>query len=201
MAYNSFTLKKAVTSFNLDLQETERTFAGRAAVPISRHLVETLAENVPLALAMNTEKARSELIIANVLLEVRRIFERRISLFSGIEFNVDRANNLNGFCDFIIGLSPRQLILAAPVIAIVEAKNEKILAGLGQCIAEMVAARKFNQQENSVVERIYGVVTSGNFWRFLKLENETLTVDLDDYHIDQVEKIVGVLCAMVRQEA
>lgn len=57
-------------------------------------------------------------------------------------------------------------MISAPVIAIVEAKNEDIKSGLGQCIAEMVAAQIFNEHENNEIPTIYGIVTSGEIWKF-----------------------------------
>ena len=57
-----------------------------------------LEENIPLAVSINTEKARAELLVANVLVEVRKLFDRKISFFSGVEFNVDREKSLTGFC-------------------------------------------------------------------------------------------------------
>ncbi|MGB3512118.1 MAG: hypothetical protein WBA93_23335 [Microcoleaceae cyanobacterium] len=86
-----------------------------------------LKQNVPIALAIATEKASSELIIINILLEIKR--QLQISFFSGIDFSVDRDKGLNGFCDFIISQSPEQLYLDTPVIALVEAKNERIVGG------------------------------------------------------------------------
>ena len=68
-----------------------------------------LDEYVPLAIVDRTEKARSELIIAPILVEVRRLTGRRISLFSGIEFNVGAEAGLIGYCDFILSRSPLQL--------------------------------------------------------------------------------------------
>jgi hypothetical protein len=124
---------------------------------------------VPLALAISSEKARSELIVVNVLLEVKELLHNKISFFSGIDFTVDKEKGLSGFCDYIISGSQEQFYLESPVITIVEAKNENIIAGLGQCIAEMVAARQFNQQEGTEIPVIYGIVTSGNQWKFLKL--------------------------------
>ena len=59
-------------------------------------LRQTLQENVPLALDISTEKAHSEFIIAPVLLEVRRQLDHRISLFSGVEFNVNPEQGLRG---------------------------------------------------------------------------------------------------------
>ncbi len=201
MAYNNFTLKKAARNFQLTIVEEKGIFAKVEAVAISQHLAETLHENVPLAISINTEKARSELIIVNVLVELRRLFQREISFFSGIEFNVDPSQELNGYCDFIISLSPEQLFLNAPVITIVEAKNENIMAGFGQCIAEMVAAQLYNQQEDKAIASIYGVVTSGNLWKFAKLTHQTIEIDLQDYGIDNADKILGILSAMLKQNA
>ena len=65
-------------------------------------------------------------------------FDRRISLFSGIDFNVDAENELTGVCDFLVSLSPEQFYVEAPVIILVEAKNLDLKAGLGQCVAEML---------------------------------------------------------------
>ena len=155
---------------------------------------------MPLARAINTEKARSELIISNVLVEVRKRLDHQISLFSGIEFNVDKASDLNGFCDFIISASPEQLMLNAPVITIVEAKNENLIGGLGQCIAEMVAADRFNQVEGNGIEIVYGVVTTGTAWKFLMLQDEVAYIDLDEYGIGEPGKIIGILTEMAIAE-
>ena len=127
MPYSKFSLKDVKSQLGVSLIENNNLFSDVADVEISQILQDILSENVPLARAINTEKARSELIIANILVEVRRIFHHKISLFSGIEFNVDKDNNLNGFCDFIMSASPEQLILNAPIVIIVEAKNENII--------------------------------------------------------------------------
>ncbi len=200
MSYSDFTIKKAQRDFQLEIIEAIGIFSTIEKGPISDHLALTLAENVSLAVSINTEKARSELIIANILVEIRKLFNRKISFFSGIEFNVDKAKGLTGFCDFIISRSPEQLFLDSPVITIVEAKNENIMSGLGQCAAEMVAARTFNEQEGNQISRIYGIITSGTAWKFVKLEDNKIHIDLKDYSIDNVEKIIGILTAMIKQE-
>jgi hypothetical protein len=81
----------------------------------------------------------------------------------------------------------------APVVTLVEAKNENIKSGLGQCIAEMVAAQRFNQQQETPIDAIYGAVTTGMIWKFLKLVNQTAFIDLDDYFIKEVDKVLGIL--------
>ena len=201
MSYSDFTLRRAQRDFQLELIEAVGIFSNIEEISISEHLASTLAENVPLAVAINTEKARSELIVTNILVEIRKRFDRKITFFSGIEFNVDRERDLAGFCDFIVSLSPEQLFLNAPVVTMVEAKNENLMHGLGQCIAEMVAARIFNEQEGNDIRRIYGAVTSGTAWKFTKLENDTVHIDLRDYSIDNPAKIIGILSKMVEQKA
>ena len=201
MPYSSFTIKKVQKEFSVEIIENSGLFSSIESREIGNHLKETLSDNVSLAVAINTEKARSELIIAPVLIEIRKIFDKKISFFTGIELNVDKERDLTGFCDYIIGKSPEQLFLNTPVITIVEAKNENIMSGLGQCSAEMIASRIFNEQEGTTLSKIYGVVTSGNIWKFLKLEDNKIYIDLDDYSIKEVSKVLGILCSMIEQNA
>ncbi len=201
MAYSDFNLRKVKEELGIQILEQLGIFESLKPVAPSPLLTTILAEHVSLALAINTEKARSELIVAMLLVELRRIFDKKISFFSGIEFTVDKERGLNGFCDFIISDSPEQLMLDFPVVAIVEAKNENLIAGLGQCIAEMVAAEIQNRKEHKPIEAIYGAVTSGNAWKFIALRQSIAYIDLKEYYIDNVGKILGILTAMVKQEA
>jgi len=118
--------------------------------------------------------------------------------FSDIEFNLDKDKNLTDFCYFIVSLSPEQLFIKSPMIAIVEAKNENIMGRLGQCIAEMVAVKVFNEKEGNEIPVTYEVVTSGIAWKFLKLESNTIYIDLRDSSIeDSPGKIIGILSLML----
>nr|VFK25515.1 MAG: hypothetical protein BECKLPF1236A_GA0070988_104771 [Candidatus Kentron sp. LPFa]VFK36175.1 MAG: hypothetical protein BECKLPF1236C_GA0070990_105051 [Candidatus Kentron sp. LPFa] len=201
MAYSEFSIKMVKEEFGLGIVEHKDLFSGIEPAQIDEYIKGKLEENVPLALAINTEKARSEFIIAFVLLELRSSLKNRISLFSGIDFEVDREKRLTGFCYFIISLSSEQFFLTTPVVMVVEAKNENIIAGLGQCLAEMIASRLFNESEKNGVETIYGVVTTGSVWRFLKLTGNTAFIDKREYHIDAIDRIMGILAAMVNQQA
>jgi len=198
MSYSNFTIESLKRKFNLTINEESDFFASVDAAAVSSLLSETLKENVPLALAISTEKARSEMIIAPVLIEVRRLLNHQISLFSGVEFNVDREQDLQGVCDYIISLSAEQLTISAPVITLVEAKNENMKAGLSQCIAEMLAACLFNEQQGNQIEAIYGAVTTGSNWKFLRLTGQTVHIDLTEYYIKEVGKIVGILLGMIK---
>ena len=196
MSYNDFTLQTVVKEWQLVLNERTDLFAQVPESAISDHLAITLKENIPLALAINTEKARSELIIAVILVALRKMLQYQISLFSGVEFNVDPAQGLNGVCDFIITCSPEQFFISAPTIIVVEAKNENITGGLGQCIAAMLAARLFNAQGGQPIATVYGAVTSGSVWKFLQLVDSTTYIDLEEYYINHAGKILGILMHM-----
>jgi hypothetical protein len=199
MAYNDFTLEKLKQQFGLLVQEERTPVVSVSPVALSELLRHTLEESVPVALDISTEKARSEFIIAPVLMEVRRQLDYRISLFSGVEFNVDVDQGLRGVCDFLLSLSPLQLALEAPVVIVVEAKNENIKQGLVQCMAEMVAAQQFNQERHNAIEAVYGTVTTGSLWKFLRLLKTVVSVDVTEYHISQIEQIIGMLVAMLRE--
>jgi hypothetical protein len=88
-------------------------------------------------------------------------------------------------------------MISAPVVAIVEAKNEDIKSGLGQCIAEMIAAQLFNEQEDNDIKTIYGIVTSGEIWKFLQISEQTVVIDLTDYYITNIDKILGILLQLI----
>lgn len=193
MAYSDFSLARVKNDFGLTLDENSDLFSSTPPVSPSEILKTILNDYIPLAISISTEKARSEFLIAPMLAEVRRLLNKQISLFSGKDFTVDPERGLVGFCDYIISRSQEQLFISAPVLTIFEAKKEDIIGGLGQCAAAMVAARYFNQNQGSEVNRIYGAVTTGTNWKFLILEETTLYIDSVEYYINQVDKILGIL--------
>lgn len=201
MAYSNFTLDTVRREFQLEIVESAGIFSDvSTVVPQDRFMAE-LSEKVELAISSGTEKARSELIVTDVLFELRKHFNRRISFFSGIEFSVDAEQGLTGVCDFLVSLSPILSFLEAPVIILVEAKRENLTIGFGQCAAEMLAAQRFNKEKGNVIPHIYGATTSGTEWRFLKLEGVRLHIDRAVYPIAQCDKILGILSSMVEQKA
>ena len=188
-------------AFDLEEVDAAGIFADIEPIAPSMLLTTVLERNVPLAFAIGTEKAKSELIVAFVLVELREHFERRISFFSGIDFNVNAEDGLTGVCDFLVSLSPKQFYLEAPALILVEAKRDDLTAGLGQCVAEMVAAQRFNAEEGNDIAHIYGTITSGIDWLFLKLDGKQLYIDMNAYQIAQCDKILGILSSMVEQKA
>jgi hypothetical protein len=198
MSYSEFSLSDATKGFGLGRNEETDLFSSAPEVPPSDWLRATLDRTVPLALAIHTEKARSELIVAPFLVELRVHAKDRVSFFSGVSFDVDPARGLNGVCDFIVCRGPEQLFIEAPVLAVVEAKNDNIKGGLAQCIAEMVAAQAFNVREGTGITTVHGVVTTGSNWKFLRLTGTTVWIDVPEYYIDRAGKILGILDSIVR---
>jgi hypothetical protein len=201
MSYEEFNLEQISSDFGLAIEENVELFADIQEVQLDEFFLKYLHNNIPLAVAISTEKAKSEMIIAPILIEFRRMLNNQISLFSGVKFNVDNTRGLNGFCDFLISRSRQQSFIKSPVMAIVEAKNDNIKSGYAQCMAEMIAAQIFNEREGKEFENIFGVVTNGNQWKFLKLNKDTIYIDLNDYYIISPEKIMGILISMVKPES
>ncbi|MEH2043653.1 hypothetical protein [Nostoc sp.] len=200
MAYSDFKLIEVIDSFGLVIHESSGLFATVEEQESSDLLSTILKENVDLAVAISSEKARSEMIISPILLEIRRKFNYEISFFSGVDFTVDSQRGLNGFCDFILSLSSEQLLVRSPVVVLVESKNENLRSGLAQCIAEMVAAQLFNERGgNNQIKAIYGAVTIGTIWQFLKLEGNVVSIDLSEYYIKDIKKILGILYGAIAQ--
>ncbi len=196
MAYNNFSLQEAIGQFELNLIESAFCESLPPASPKSEFL-NIFGQYLPLAQKAKSEKAKSELLISPILVELLGLADNQIQLFSGEEFNVDKERGLNGFCDFLLSRSAISSIIQAPVVMVVEAKKGELDVGLGQCTAEMVAAQIFNINEDKPISVVYGCVTSGKLWQFLKLENQELTLDLTEYQVTPVERILGILKWMV----
>ena len=198
MAYSDFTVGKVKQTFGIKTLEGKRFLPDVPAIEPSQSLVDFLEEAFPLASLLKSEKAKSELLISPVLLEVRKLLNRQVSLFSGEEFTVDAQAGLAGICDFVISQSTEQLEIEAPIIVVVEAKKADLNVGMGQCMAEMVAAQRFNQQEKQPSSPIYGCISSGILWRFLKLEDQVVTIDVEDRLLNPLNQLLGILVWMAQ---
>jgi hypothetical protein len=204
MPYSSFTLDDVEEKFGLDFKASS-FIPELKPIPPSEWLKETLLMTLPLAKVAGSEKARSEFIIAPILVELIKLTNNEISVFSGEDFTVDsptetlceRELGLNITCDFIISQSSNQIKVSAPVIALVKARKGMLKDGWGQGIAEMLAANKFNEHRKKSIEYMYGIVTSGNSWQFLRMKEETVIIDPDEYTIASIEKLLAILNWMV----
>jgi hypothetical protein len=81
---------------------------------------------------------------------------------------------------------------------LVEAKDNDIRIGLGQCVAQMVAAQIFNARKGLEHQVVYGAVSTGTNWKFIMLENHVVKIDLTEYFITQLNQILGILAEPFR---
>jgi len=198
MAFGNFTLPSVVDQFGL-IMTSQPLFGGVPPVEAGPAVHQFLTTFGQLALGINTEKARSEWMIAPVVGELwMRSRNGGIYVLSGVDFTVDKEEGLSGVVDFMVGRGPQvSFVPSSPILAVVEAKNESIPGGQGQCAAEMVAAQRFNQKAKNDIEAVYGVVTTGNNWRFHRLTGKTLAIDTREYLISEVDQILGILMHVV----
>ena len=197
MAFTDFTLE----SVEAELGVTPHSgviFPTLPEASVPAWLTDGLARGMELALV--SEKARSEFIVAPVLLGVRELSGGRISILSGQRLDVDPGRRLLGECDFILALSEPLPRLRAPLVTVVEAKKNDIDAGLGQCIAQMVAAQLFNERVGHIGV-VYGCVTTGEDWQFLRLDGQVVLIDTTRRYINDVGSILAAFLSMAGQVA
>ena len=169
MAFADFSLESAVQRFEPILLPRADLFAHVQAVELPPILQAVLERWAPQALEVNTDKARSELIIAPILMEAMHLAGQDLGVYSGVSLDVDRERGLFGRCDFLLGRRSGAFLLGSPLLAVVEAKNEDIPGNLGQCVAEMVAVRILNERKGHPIPVVRGSVTTGVEWLFLQL--------------------------------
>ena len=195
MSFRDFSFPKVEQDLGLHLRDAD-LFPAAPECPVRDAIAEVVREGAQLALANSTEKAKSEFIIAPVLLELRHLAGGKIALFSGVEWEVDPSRGLAGYCDFIMTRGGSEHVLRAPFLPIVEARNDLIRTGLGPCIAAMVAARISNERTHERSGPVFGVVTTGAAWKFLRLEGDDVALDRDEHFIDNLPRVMGILKAI-----
>lgn len=196
MSYSNFDLVSVKKAFNL-AEETTELFGAIEEVSPSEWLTTSLKIGVRLTQYSQSEKAKSELIVMPILVELQQRNSPNIALYSGKSLDVDKEKELNGECDFIVSKGHLAYTIQTPIIGLVEAKRNDIELGMGQCVAQMVGALLFNELEGHPVEQVFGCVTTGEIWQFLKLAQDTIWVNERRYYINHVETILGVFQQIV----
>jgi hypothetical protein len=191
MSYSDFSFNHVKKSFGLT-EQSILLFDTIEEIESSPWLKETLEISIKLALSSSSEKARSEFIVAPILLEIEKRNRDKVTIFSGERLDVDEAKGLKGECDFIFSKGPISSTIVAPIFSIVEAKKNDIKEGLGQCVAQMLGAKLFNQHENNDIAIIHGCVTTGEDWQFMKLDDNVIFMDNRRYYINELNKIIGI---------
>ena len=198
MSYADFTLDSIASNFSLTF-DTIQLFPDLGPLPVPpwlRDALERGSGQFPVS-----EKARSEFIVAPILLACRELSEGPLSIQSGVRLDVDPARGLVGECDFILSATPPLPGLRAPLVTIVEAKKHDIEAATWQCFAQMVGARIFNERAGHPIGEIFGCVTNGEGWQFLRLFEQMAEIDRRRHYIDNVGAILAVFGSILRRHA
>ncbi|HZV03654.1 MAG TPA: hypothetical protein VE999_01060 [Gemmataceae bacterium] len=199
MSFSDFTLESVGRVLGV-ISRAAELFPDLQPVTVPVWLQEALSRGAQgIQLSLLSEKSRSEFIVAPILLAGRELSGNRFAIYSGQRLDVDPERGLTGECDFILSASDPVLPLQAPIATIVEAKKNDIESGLGQCIAQMVAADRFNQSMGQYGSRVFGCVTTGEAWQFLRLDGVEALLERRRYYIDNVGRILAAIQAIVNE--
>lgn len=194
MAYSNFKLRQLKQQFQLE-EKGIKLFSDIKLLESSEWLKKTLS--LGLKMPLLSEKARSERIVSPILFELWQQNHESFGIFSGFNLEADIENGLNGECDFIIASRADTYTVESPIFMLIEAKDNDIKLGIPQCIAQMLGARLYNQQDENEIKIIYGCVTTGDDWQFLKLMDNTIYIDIERYYLDNVPQLLGILQSIV----
>jgi hypothetical protein len=178
----------------LGLQVGEKAFMHElkyAPIKPSEYLKTTLERNMRRKL--RSEKAKSEFLISPVLSELEELNLQKFAFYSGYKFNVEPKQGLSGFCDFVLSFEPTAFRIEAPVFCIVESKNENLEGGIPQCVAELYAAQIFNNRAGKPRPILYGAVTFGHEWKFIRFMDKEAQVDTSIFYLNQLDQILGIM--------
>ena len=137
-----------------------------------------------------SEASRCETIIFPVLKESYKAYADRYALW--IKKSIAYDDTLNGTPDYFISTKSElgKTVVGSPLILLVEAKKNDFEHGWGQCLAELVAAQKINDDVNFPV---YGIVTDGTLWQFGQLIGNTFTQNRTDFALTNLPILFGAV--------
>jgi hypothetical protein len=196
--YSSYSLRSVKKKFGLIEKSADVFDVNCPPLPPSAWLLEALQRGHQIT-HFNNEKSRSEFIVAPVLSEIAVLNRHQISFYTGENLDADKNNDLNGECDYLFSNVPGSSTVESPIICLTEAENQNLMTGMGQCVAQMLGAKIFNEKEGHPLPFIYGCVTTGEDWQFLKLENNFIFVHPKRFYINDLEHILGAFQYIVNQ--
>jgi len=189
MAFSDFTLDKIRQNLGIENRRTP-ILTNCKAIQASDRLREELKEVEELPI--RSEKAKSEWIVVPILKELRKRNNKFFTIYSGDTLNADETKGLKGECDFILAKDIGTFDINYPIIQIVEAKKNDVEIGVPQCAAQLIGAKIYNEKKGVNLDVIYGCVTTGNEWLFMRLENETIQINTKVYFLSEIEKVLGI---------
>jgi hypothetical protein len=195
MAFSSYkTIGEVLKAFQVVY--TEANFVVEIPFDISNYFREDLETVMREGVVDNSEFAICENLIYPVLKEVWKRYSSKFILWSHQSLNYDE--KLSGFPEYILAKrSPLgKVVFDKPYFILVEAKQDNFEAGWAQCLAEMIAAGRLN---NELQITIFGIVSNGGLWQFGKLEGNSFTRNIAPYTIYELEKLFAAVNFVFQQ--
>jgi len=188
--YRKYTAAELKSIFRLDIQNKVDLFpdftpSGQKYEELQKDVNE-MAARFRLSKSDN-EATRGSLLVSRVLWKAGSIYGMGVFFEPNVVYQADASLNLphslSGAYDG--GLSLDEFDFISPIVSVVEVKRSSLSDGLGQCIAEMYTTiHLFNQQ------KVYGIITDGETWEFMRLEGSVISVDPHNYYSKFVSDIV-----------
>ncbi|MDB9476489.1 hypothetical protein [Dolichospermum circinale] len=144
----------------------------------------------------NSEDAICENLIYPVLKEVWKPYRSKLTLWSHEALAYDE--DLSGIPDYTVAQrnSLSTIVFDKPYFLIVEAKQDKFEEGWSQCLAEMIAVQRIN---DDFVTDIFGIVSNGKIWQFGKLVGDVFTRNKNLYMIQDLDKLFAAVNYIFQQ--
>lgn len=189
MAYTDFTFADLQEKFGLTYDIKPFFENVKDVIPS-----DLLLQQLELAkhFSLRSEKIKTEFLIVPVLAFVKVKNEDFAQLFSGENLPADKKLKLNGEVDFIWVNQRNAPELQSPIISLCEAKKGSIEDSLAQCAAQMYGSRVFNQRTKKPILDIFGCISTGIDWQFMKLEGQTIWKDTKIYTLSNLPELLGV---------
>jgi hypothetical protein len=197
MAFTSYkSIADVLHSFPLNYQELD--FIQNLDFAYDDYFVSRLNTVIQEGIIFNSEYAICENIISPILTEVWRSYIPKFLIWSHQPLNYDE--NLSGVPDYVVAQRSARgkVVLEKPYMILVEAKKDNFEEGWGQCLAEMLAAQKIN---DDLTKKLFGVVSNGKLWEFGVLDAEMFTKNRKYYVLENLGELMGAVNFLFAESA
>jgi hypothetical protein len=189
MAFSDYkTISQVQTEYQIKYDEVR--FIEKNVIPIATQFIDEIEFNIKTLDVFSSEAARCELIILPLLREVYKKVSLKLSLWVKKSINCDAI--LNGTPDYIVSKRSQlgKTVLEYPLLIVTEAKKNDFEQGWAQCLAELLASQKLNDNTQLPV---YGIVTDGKYWEFGVLIANRFSKNTESLSIDDLPELLGGL--------
>ena len=199
MLYTDFTAATLNTYFGI-VPESVNLFSSCRPHQPSMALQQTLEKNMKQP--MMAEKQKLEGIVTPILTDIWKQYEVEIGVFTSRLMDIDVYKGLNGVCDFMINKDSDSLFSFNPPIFLtgMVTKHDNLVQVVPQIAAQALGAQLFNQQKGQPAKALYGCLTFGRSWLFVKLNSNQLLVDTEIYSLSNLPQLLGVLHQIIAEQ-